>query len=315
LSITLFYASDIHGSDVLWRKFINAGKFYGANVLVMGGDVAGKAIVPITRTSQGYLIPHQARTPIRDEAELVAAEKSIRDHGFYPYRTTSDELETLNRNPEALDRVFAEAMRASLESWVALAEDRLRGTGISLYVMMGNDDEPSLRDVIRRSDVARDPEDVVVDLGGDFTMISCGWANKTPWNSPREMSEEDLLAHLEEHVAAVPDPKRSVFNLHVPPFASGLDQAPALDDTLKPVVTGGMVMSVPVGSKAVRTILERYQPLVALHGHIHESRGEAKVGRTVCINPGSEYTEGVLHGAILVLDQRKGLKAHQLVSG
>ncbi len=311
----MFYASDIHGSDVLWRKFINAGKFYDANVLVMGGDVAGKAVVPITKTPQGYLIPHETRDPIVDEAELAAAEKRIRDHGFYPYRTTTEELEELGRDPDALERVFANAMRTSLESWVALAEERLRRSGIGIYVMIGNDDDPSLREVLQRSDVVRDPEDVVVELGEDFTMISCGWANRTPWNSPREMSEDDLLAHLEQHVAPVPDPKRTVFNLHVPPFSSGLDQAPALDETLKPIVTGGAVMSVPVGSKAVRTIIERYQPPVALHGHIHESRGVAKVGRTVCINPGSEYSDGVLHGALVVLDRQKGLKSHHLVSG
>jgi len=300
---------------VLWRKFLNAGKFYGANVLVMGGDVAGKAVVPITKTPQGYVIPHESRTPIVDEAELAAAEKRIRDHGFYPYRTTSEEVQALSEDAGALDRVFADAMRRSLESWVALAEERLRGTGISVYVMMGNDDDPSLREVLKHSDVVRDPEDVVVELGEDFTMISCGWANTTPWNSPREMSEDDLLVHLEQHVAAVPDPSRSVFNLHVPPFASGLDQAPALDETLKPIVSGGVIMAAPVGSRAVRTIIERYQPPVALHGHIHESRGTAKVGRTVCINPGSEYSEGVLHGALVVLDRKKGLKTHHLTSG
>ena len=312
----LFYASDIHGSDVLWRKFINAGKFYGANILVMGGDIAGKAVVPITLGPNGHIVPHPDGTRvITNESELAAAEKRIRDQGLYPYRTTEEELAALRFDAGARDEVFAGVMRKSLESWIALAKERLQGTGIKVYVMIGNDDDPDLRTVLAASDTVEDPEDVVVDLGEGFTMISCGWASTTPWNSPREMSDDAFLTHLEEHVAAVRDPRRSVFNLHVPPFASGLDQAPELDANFKPRVAGGSVVMLPVGSKAVRTVIERYQPLVALHGHIHESRGITKIGATVCINPGSEYSEGVLHGALVRLDKKKGLASYNLTSG
>ena len=316
MSLMLFYASDIHGSDVLWRKFINAGKFYGANILVMGGDVAGKAVVPITLSAKGHVVPHPEGTRvITDESELAAMEKRIRDQGLYPYRTTEEELAALSSDAGARDEVFAGVMRKSLESWISLARERLQGTGIKVYVMIGNDDDPNLRDVLSGSDTVMDPEDVVVDLGEDFTMISCGWASTTPWNSPREMTDEALLRHLEEHVAAVPDPRRSVFNLHVPPFASGLDQAPELDADLRPKVASGSVVMVPVGSRAVRSVIERYQPLVALHGHIHESRGITKIGSTVCMNPGSEYSEGVLHGALIRLDRKKGLAGYNLTSG
>ena len=316
MSLMLFYASDIHGSDVLWRKFINAGKFYGANVLVMGGDIAGKAVVPITVSANGSVVPHPDGTRfITDDSELAAMEKRIRDQGFYPYRTTEEELASLRSDPAARDQVFAGVMRKSLESWIALAKERLQGTGIKVYVMLGNDDDPNLREVIGASDAVEDPEDVVVELGEGFTMISCGWASTTPWNSPREMTDEALLLHLEEHVAKLPDPSRSVFNLHVPPFASGLDQAPDLDANLKPRVAGGSVVLLPVGSKAVRSVIERYQPLVALHGHIHESRGITKIGSTVCINPGSEYSDGVLHGALVRLDRKKGVSGYNLTSG
>lgn len=317
MSLMLFYASDIHGSDVLWRKFINAGKFYGANILVMGGDVAGKAVVPITLGPNGHVVPHPEGTRvITDETELAAMEKRIRDQGFYPYRTTEEELAALTSDAGARDQVFADVMRKSLEGWIALARERLHGTGIKVYVMIGNDDDPNLRDVLSGSDdTVMDPEDVVVDLGEDITMISCGWASTTPWNSPREMTDEAFLQHLEEHVAAVPDPRRAVFNLHVPPFASGLDQAPELDANLRPKVASGSVVMVPVGSRAVRSVIERYQPLVALHGHIHESRGIAKIGSTVCMNPGSEYSEGVLHGALVMLDPKKGLVGYNLTSG
>ena len=47
-TLQLYYASDVHGSDVCWRKFLGAGRFYGVQALIMGGDLTGKAIVPIT---------------------------------------------------------------------------------------------------------------------------------------------------------------------------------------------------------------------------------------------------------------------------
>jgi Icc-related predicted phosphoesterase len=160
-----------------------------------------------------------------------------------------------------------------------------------------------------------DPEDVVVDLGEGILMMSCGFANPTPWHSPREMPEEQLRAHLERLVAQLDDPSRSVFNLHVPPIRTSIDTAPVVSADLAPVIQGGSVLMGSAGSEAVRAVIETYQPLIALHGHIHESRGVAKLGRTVCVNPGSEYSEGVLHGALLEFDGKKGLKRYQLTSG
>jgi hypothetical protein len=182
-------------------------------------------------------------------------------------------------------------------------------------MMLGNDDEPALQGVLAESPLHVACEDLAVELADQIEMLSCGIANPTPWNSPRELPEDQLAAHLEQLAGKLDDPSRSVFNLHVPPKGTALDQAPELDSTLKPVVRGGSVAMTSAGSEAVRDLIERYQPLVALHGHIHESRAMTKIGRTVCINPGSEYGEGVLHGALMVLDRKKGLRNHQLVSG
>ena len=73
-------------------------------------------------------------------------------------------------------------------------------------------------------------------------------------------------------------------------------------------------MLTPVGSTAVRELIERIQPVLALHGHIHESRGVANIGKTVAINPGSSYTEGVLQGVIVTLSGDK-VVGQQLVTG
>ncbi len=315
MSLTLFYASDIHGSDVLWRKFVNAGRFYGADVLVMGGDIAGKAVVPVVRRNGGFVARQITGDRLVDADELPELERRIRDLGLYPFRTTEDELERTHGDPAAVERLFREAMVTSLESWLELAGERLAGSGIRLFVMLGNDDLPELAEVIAASDAAVDPEEQVIDLGEEITLASHGWANPTPWASPRELPEAELEQRLEALIGRVPDPSRSVFNLHVPPAGTPIDQAPLLDENLKPVVRGGAVQMGPAGSTAVRHVIERHQPLVALHGHIHESRGIVKIGRTVCINPGSEYGEGVLHGALVALDRRKGLTAYQLTSG
>lgn len=315
MSLTLYYASDIHGSDLLWRKFVNAGSFYGVDVLVMGGDITGKAVVPIVAVAGGFLAREIAGERVFGEDELPTVEKRVRDLGFYPYRTTEAELDATHSDSQAVQQLFLRAMEASVARWLQLAEERLAGSGIRLCVMLGNDDEPHLREVLAASPLDVDSEDVTVDLGNGFQMLSCGYANPTPWSSPRELPESALERRLEELVAKLDDPSRSVFNLHVPPIGTSIDRAPALNDTLKPVVRGGSVVMTHAGSQAVRNVIERYEPPLALHGHIHESRGVVNLGKTVCINPGSEYGEGVLHGAIVKLDRKRGLRNYQLVSG
>jgi Icc-related predicted phosphoesterase len=294
---------------------VNAGRFYRADVLVMGGDITGKAVLPIVRENGGFRAREVLGERLFGKDELPGVEKRIRDLGFYPLLTTQDELDSARGDQATVDRFFLDAMEGSLARWLELADERLDGSSIRLYVMLGNDDEPRLREVLARARVAVDPEDATVDLGEGWQMLSCGHANPTPWHSPRELPEDELEEHLEDLVAGIDDPKRAVFNLHVPPIGTAIDRAPALDESLKPIVRGGTVTMTAAGSQAVRNVIERHQPAVALHGHIHESRGVVKVGKTVCINPGSEYAEGVLHGALVVLDGKKGLRNYQLVSG
>jgi uncharacterized protein len=315
VSRTIYYASDIHGSDVCWRKFLNAARFYGADTLVMGGDVSGKAVVPIVSAPGGYLVRQMSGEKVLTAAELDQAEARIRDMGFYPYRTTDEELDHTWDDPAAVHRVFIDLMRESLERWMTWAEQKLSGSGVEAFVMTGNDDPPELREMIGQSSIVTDPEDKLIDLGEGMTMISCGWSNRTPWNSPREMDEDELDRHIEKLAAEVPNAQRAVFNLHVPPFGTAIDKAPKLSDSLKPVVKGGAVVMESVGSEAVRRVIERHQPMLSLHGHIHESRGAIKIGKTLCVNPGSEYADGVLQGALIEINARKGVKKYQLPSG
>ena len=316
VSMRVYFATDIHGSEVCWRKFLNAGRFYGADTLIMGGDVSGKAVVPVVcLPGGGYLVRQFSGGKVLAPAELDQAEARIRDMGFYPYRTTDEELDETWDSPRAVEAVFLSLMRETLGRWLDLARERLAGTGIRLYIMCGNDDPPELREILRASDAVTETEERLIDLGEGITMISFGWSNRTPWHTPREMDEDEMERRIEKMATEVTRPERAVFNLHVPPARTAIDLAPALDDSLKPRVRGGAVVMEPVGSEAVRRMLERHQPMLGLHGHIHESRGAVRLGRTLSINPGSEYGDGILRGALIDLDGRKGIRNYQLPVG
>jgi Icc-related predicted phosphoesterase len=312
----IYFATDIHGSEVCWRKFLNAAKFYDVDTLILGGDVSGKAVVPVVAApGGGFLVRQFSGDRVLTPEETGAAETRIRDMGFYPYRTTDEELDATWDRPEAVERVFLTEMRQTLTRWLDLAGQRLAGTGIRLYAMTGNDDPPELRQMLRDSPVLTETEDSLLDLGEGIQMISFGYSNPTPWNTPRELDDDEIERRIEKMALRVDRPERAVFNLHVPPARTSIDKAPALDASLKPVVKGGAMVMQSVGSEGVRRILERHQPMLGLHGHIHESRGAVRLGGTLSINPGSEYGDGILRGAVLELDGRRGVRHYQLPSG
>ena len=312
----LYYASDVHGSEKLWRKFINAASFYSADVLVVGGDLTGKVLIPVVERRPGRW---EARAfgktqKAKGDSQLEELERRIRLNGFYPLRCTQDEHERLNSDDSYRDRIFKQAMREELERWLELAGDKLAESDVKCFVMPGNDDEWDVDEVLEQaSDPVVSCAERVVRLDG-YQMLSCAWANPTPWDSPREAPEEELAEKLEKLAAQLEPDVPAVFNLHCPPYDSGLDLAPELTEDLDVVRYGGEPRMVPVGSVSVREFIERHRPLVALHGHIHESRGTTTIGSTLCVNPGSAYAEGVLDGAVVDLEGDR-VVSHQLVSG
>jgi uncharacterized protein len=316
LTMRIYFATDIHGSEVCWRKFLNAARFYHADTLILGGDVSGKAVVPVVaHPGGGFLVRQFSGNRVLTRDEAAHAETRIRDMGFYPYRTTDEELDEIWDKPEAVHAVFLDLMRETLSRWLDLAAERLTGTGVRVYAMTGNDDPPELQGMLRESPVLTETEEDVLDLGEGITMISCGYSNPTPWHTPRELGDDELERRIEKLAGRVERPERAIFNLHVPPARTAIDKAPALDSSLKPVVKGGAMVMQSVGSEAVRRVLERYQPMLGLHGHIHESRGAVRIGATRAINPGSEYGDGVLRGALLELDGKRGIRQYQLPAG
>jgi Icc-related predicted phosphoesterase len=308
----IFFATDLHGSEVCWKKFLNAAKFYGADVLICGGDMTGKAIVPIVSENGHYTVALGGEQQMVPAEQVTEVENNIRRRGYYPLQMSVERLHELDQDPAKRAACFQEVMLDGVDRWMKMAAEKLRGTGVRIFVSPGNDDEMEVDDVIRRAELVELGEGRVVEFDG-FTMISTGWSNPTPWKTHREESEEELTRRIDAMAAEVADPSRAIFNLHCPPFKSGLDEAPAIDADLK-LLHGGRALR-PVGSTAVRAAIENRQPLLSLHGHIHESKGAVKIGKTLSINPGSAYEEGMLMGAIIQLDPKKGIKSYQLVNG
>lgn len=311
----LFYTTDVHGSNVVFRKFVSAGKFYKADVVVLDGDLTGKAIVPVVEKSgKNYEANFLGERHVVQERQLNDLQDMISNLGFYPFLTSGEDLQDFNGHPEKVHDLFDEMMLKRMREWVQLIEQNLKGSGIKCYVLPGNDDRFEIDKEIERSDYIINPEGRVVQLDDHHEMISTGWSNPTPWDTPREESEEALEKRIQAMATKVEDIKNCVFNLHCPPHDTGIDVAPQLDENLAQVVKGGELVMIPVGSKAVKSTIEQHQPLVGIHGHIHESKGTRKVGRTLCMNPGSEYQQGTLKGVVVNLDQ-KGLKSTMFTTG
>jgi Icc-related predicted phosphoesterase len=303
----VFFVSDIHGSDRLFLKFVNAGKVYKANVLILGGDITGKTVTPVFAEGSSWKAEYVGTwKEAHTEDELNELERKIRDLGSYPYRTTESEWETLRQNEASMDKVFLEVMTTSLRRWIQIAEERLKPIGVKIIINIGNDDLPVVGDMLKGSDYVIYPNERVISIDDKHDMPSVGFSNMTPWSCPGDISEDQLLSKLEKATSGMANPENSLFNFHCPPYDTQIDLAPKLDEELKPVLTpGGEPEMAHVGSTSVRRVIEKLQPLAGLHGHIHEARGFSQIGRTLCFNPGSEYTTGVLRGLIVNLSDKR----------
>ncbi|HUN77664.1 MAG TPA: hypothetical protein VMU32_01965 [Solirubrobacteraceae bacterium] len=345
-STRLYYASDIHGTETLWRKFLGAAAAYRAGVLVMGGDVAGKVVVPLLRRDDpaaGGVPPATpgggatetagdtevdaaaAHTPawdfelfgqhqlLRGEDQAQDAERRVRANGMYPHRMTAAEARRVAALPEAdRERWFAQVMLETFARWLELADERLGDSDVRCFLMPGNDDPPGIDDALAHAHRVEACDERLVEFHG-HEMLSLGYSNITPFHSPRELHEDELYRRVERLAEQLRSPERAVFNLHVPPYDSTLDTAAELDNDLRVVTIGAEPKLIPVGSTAVRELIQRYQPLVALHGHVHESPGAVHIGRTLCLNPGSAYHTGRISGCLVTLDRDR--VRHQFVTG
>ena len=315
----IFFATDLHASEVVFRKFLGAVKFYDVDVLVMGGDVSGKTFIPVVEDGGGrfqFEFNGQSFEGV-PESQLEAYETQFANAGVYSRRFSEEEYDGLAADTGKVGPLFEEAMVERMSHWATLAREHLGGTGVRCYWTGGNDDKQELLDRVAANESFMPVEGKVVRLEDGHELASLGWSNPTPWRTPRECSEHELAGRLRKVEEAVREPKTCILNVHPPPYDSTLDMAGKLDQSVsppRPVTSGGRQVMIPVGSTAVRDTIERMQPLLMLCGHIHETRNACNIGRTTCINPGSEYGSGYLRGVIVNLKEGKVL-SYQFTSG
>ncbi len=313
--LRILYASDFHGSDLAYRKFLNAVQIYDARVAIVGGDVTGKAIVPVLHKGGGHYEAFLFNQPytLTTKDELAKFRQIVANAGFYALDLERDQARELENDQAKMDATFARVMSERICSWMELAEQTLAKKKVQFYFMAGNDDLFVIDEAISSSGFVRNHDGRKFWLDDDHELIGIGHANMTPWNCPRDVSEEELERHIETLVKQLDKPAGAVFNFHAPPYDTLIDQAPGLDKDMRIITEGGQVVMMPVGSKAVRAAIEQVQPLLGLHAHIHESAGFQKIGRTLIVNAGSEYAEGIMKAALINLEKDK-VKGHMLVS-
>jgi Icc-related predicted phosphoesterase len=304
----VYFATDVHGSEVVWRKWCNVQQIHKANILILAGDLTGKALVPIVKKSDGtYICNVFGRTwTMKNESEINEMVKRISGVGYYWKIMTIEEVNELKQNPKKVDNLMKELMVERLKSWLNLLLEKVDAKNTKIVVMPGNDDEKVIDPIIKSYEDRGViyPLDKVVNLCFDFEMISLDYVNPTPWKTPRECSEEELEKRVKALFNKVKNPRKTICNFHCPPHGTHLDLAPKLDKQLRRVLEAGRPVFIHVGSTAIRKAIEEYQPLIGLHGHIHESFASDKLHKTPVLNPGSEYTEGVLRGFIIDFSQQ-----------
>jgi Icc-related predicted phosphoesterase len=320
----IFFAADLHGSQMTFQKFVNAGAFYAVDALVFGGDLMGKAFVPIVREDGRLRARFQGEDVDIEAGEIGNLSRSIETAGFYWRVVDRDEYDAMAADPIAIRGAFHELASERLQQWIDHGEERLAETGVRMFLTGGNDDEPSILEVLEKhaGEHVVAAEGKLIELDEEHTMVTVGLSTPTPWDTPREVDEEGMAATIEAAVGAVPDLGHCVFNFHCPPKDTIIDRCVKIEDPSnlepgelpKPVREAGRFVTTGGGSVAVREAIGKYQPLVALHGHIHESPGRIRIGRTPCFNPGSEYGQGQLEGVLLSLRGGK-LSSYQHTSG
>ncbi len=308
----LLFATDMHGSEGTWKKFLNAAAMLKVNVAICGGDLTGKMLVPIIERDDGKFTYYLMKeTRVVDSSELDKAFKDIRGIGYYPYQTNKSEYEEMRQNPAKVDEVFHDCMSKTLESWFDLVRQKVPSE-TKVIVCPGNDDRTFVDETVDRHKDIINAEGKVINIDDLHEMVSSGWVNPSPWKTAREEEDDKLEIRLEGYISQLKDPSSAIFNFHAPPIESKLDEAPLLDKDLNPIISAGSVVMVPVGSKAVKKMIEKYQPLLGLHGHIHESSGSIRIGKTYCVNPGSEYAEGILRAFLIELRGNEILKLQRI---
>jgi len=256
--------------------------------------------MPIAKQSDGSYLAAQSgeTTRLSSKEEVEEYSRRVTNMGFYPTVMSEDDFQEIKNDPDKQHQLFKKLVVERVAEWSEISGEKLKGTGIPLISAPGNDDFFEIDDVLNNSPHVQYHDMEITELEG-YEVLHCGGSTKTPWDTEREYTEEEYQSKFEQLNAKVKDMNRCIYNVHVPPYGTVLDSCPKLDENLKVVFDMGNPVSMHAGSKALNDSIEKHQPLLGIHGHIHEGRGKINIGRTVCVNPGSVYPEGILQGALI----------------
>ncbi|HEV2227210.1 MAG TPA: hypothetical protein VGR56_10460, partial [Nitrososphaerales archaeon] len=245
----VYFITDVHGSNRCFKKFLNAASFYKADVIVLGGDITGKVMIPIVDQGDGtFRCSYQGSDlTLKSREEVEELRKKAADSGSYTVPMSPSEFKELEASPAKVTDVFRQVMVERLREWISLAEERLGKTTVKCFISPGNDDVFDIDPILDSSSYVLNPEGRVVDIDGGHEMITLGYTNHTPWNSPREVDEDVLAQKISAMADQVRDMKTAIFNIHVPPIDTLIDQAPQIDENLKVVLKAGTVQIISAG--------------------------------------------------------------------
>lgn len=313
----ILFVSDLHGASLIVRKAITAIRQHNVDVLFLAGDLSGKDLRPIIDQGNGlYVLSVRGEKKELNQSNLEAIEQEFEDFGHYFFFCTQNEFKDLKENERKIISIMNNKILERIESWSLILSKSLDFKRTRVIITPGNDDILEIDGLLKQlqSKGIESNLDEPLDLGVN-QVITLDYSNITPWDTSREVDEETLWKKIEPKVALLKNPSSAIFNFHVPPFNTRIDLAPELDKSMHPVITPGSDGKVHVGSRSIRKAIENYQPLLSLHGHIHESPGEERIGRTICLNPGSEYTLGILNGYIIDFDIKGNIERYYRIEG
>jgi uncharacterized protein len=301
----LFFATDIHGSDICFRKFLRAPSFYAADVLLLGGDFSSKGLVVCCRTAKGWhTIGHEPKVDFVTRSEFERFRTECANRGWLVHELQDNDSVSNVVGPDILKEYMESELRALLRRWTEEAERLLKATNHHIYFIPGNDD-PLLCDEFFRSPPFVPVDGKHVRISENLAVLGIGGSNPTPWNTLREFTEQQLEDLINSSVSPDLISVPTILFAHSPPWKSGLDKAPLLNRDLTYATVLGAASESPIGSRSVREAIERMQPLLGLFGHAHDSKGYARIGQTLCINPGSTYYAGRLQGCAITIKNNR----------
>ena len=310
--LKLLLVSDLHGSETAYRKLANAVKYYKVDAVVFAGDLAGKVLVPVIKIGDSYKIPLISEDKLFKGSEAEGKIKELRGSGYHVRVVTEEEYERMKSDKDYLDKVLNETLTNDIVEYLNIIDERYRQQGVKMYLIPGNDDPIDvINGVNSRQWGSIIPFDENIVNLNSHILVGFGYSNITPWNTHRELSEEEMYERLSRLMNKLDNSEysKTILVIHAPPYGTVIDQAPMLTSDLRVVRRGGEVVLTHVGSTSVKRIIEEYKPLMGLHGHIHESGGvdAIKVNgvKIPIFNAGSEYQFGVLRGIIISIDGNK----------